>query len=135
MRYVKYIGLSHERMITAADWRSVGIAGDTVVWSAHNGFAVPLDSFSDSQLDRAIYPDPELIVTAEDEDFTPAPQNRTMTPGQVAQAAEGPVDVLGMVGGTAGDAPAISEASGGRPVVNDAPRSDVITNNPKSSKR
>lgn len=123
MRYVKYVGLSHERMILASDWRSVGIDAPTVAWTAQNGFAVPLDQFTDDQVRKAIDVDPELVITGTDEDFKPAPQSRTMTPSQVVQATETPVDVLGMVGGGPDDAPATSEASGGRPVPNtdDAP--------------
>ena len=94
MRYVKYIGPSHERQITARDWRSVGIQADTVVWSAFNGFAVPLDQFSDDQIRKAFDNDPYLVVTGEDEEFTPTPQNRAMTPDQVVQVTENPVDVV-----------------------------------------
>ena len=99
MRYVKYIGPSHIRQITTADWRSVGITGDPVVWSAQNGFAVPLDVFTDDQVLKAIDDDPYLVITGGDEDFTPTPQQRDMTPAQVVQATENPVDVVGMLEG------------------------------------
>lgn len=91
MRYVKYVGLAHERQITAHDWRSVGIQGDTVVWSARNGFAVPLDQFSDDQLRKAIEADPGFIITGESEEFTPAPQTRDMTPATLEQTVSAPV--------------------------------------------
>jgi hypothetical protein len=123
MKYVRYVGLSHVRIISATDWRHVGIEGETVVWSAQNGFAVPADTLSDSQMDKAITPDPEFVVT--DDEFTPAPQNRDMTPGQVVQAVENPVDVVAMANGDDDASPAISEASGGRPVVDAPVRSDA----------
>lgn len=94
MRYVKYVGLSHRRMITAADWRSIGITADAVVWEARNGFAVPADQFTDDQMRKAIEPDQDLILTGDDEDFTPAPQHMDMTPAQLVQTTENPVDVV-----------------------------------------
>lgn len=103
MRYVKYIGPSHQRGITAVDWRSVGINAETVFWNAQNGFALPLDRFTEDQLVKAIYPDQFFIVTGEDEHFTPVHQTRDMTPSEAAQAAESPVDVLDMVGGVPDD--------------------------------
>jgi hypothetical protein len=129
MRYVKYVGLSHERMILASDWRSVGIEAQTVAWTAQNGFAVPLDQFTDAQMRKAIDPDPELMVTGEDEDFKPQPQSRTMTPSQVVQVTEEPVDVLGMVSNDADASTGHTEASGGRPVPNtdDVPDAGRIT--------
>jgi hypothetical protein len=99
MRYVKYIGPSHIRQITARDWRSVGINADTVVWSAQNGFAVPADHFSDDQMSKAIENDQFLVLTGDDEDFTPQPQARDMTPAQAAQTAENPVDVVAVLEG------------------------------------
>src|SRR4051812_17532067 len=112
MRYVKYIGPSHARVITANDWRGVGIGADTVVWSAHNGFAVPLDSPTEDQIRKAINDDPELIITGDDEDFTPKPQTRDMTPAQLVQNTETPVDVVATLNGDADASPARSEASG-----------------------
>ena len=79
MRYVRYIGLAHVRQITARDWRTVGISGDTVSWSAYNGFAIPADQLTDEQIRKAIENDPEFVITGED-DFTPQPQNSDMTP-------------------------------------------------------
>lgn len=120
MRYVRYIGSAHERQITASNWRSVGINGETVVWSAFNGFAVPLEQFSDDQVRKAIDPDPFFVITGdEDEEFVPSPQHQAMTPDQVVQASENPVDVVeyldngsnaspsgsGAVPGAGGDAP------------------------------
>jgi hypothetical protein len=97
MNYVRYIGLSHARIITAQDWRSVGINGDTVVWSAQNGFAVATDVFTEEQIEKAIDPDPEFVITGNDEEFKPSPQNRDMTPAQVVQITEAPVDVVDML--------------------------------------
>lgn len=99
MRYVTYIGLAHVRQITARDWRSVGINADTAVWSAQNGFAVPLDQFTDDQVRKAFDQDPEFVVTGPDEDFTPKPQAADMTPSALAQTTETPVDVVGWANG------------------------------------
>lgn len=101
MRYVKYVGLSHRRMITVNDWRSVGINGETVVWEAANGFAVPLEKFTDEQIRKAIDTDNSLVITGEDEDFTPQPVPGNMTPEQARQAVENPVDVLALANGDA----------------------------------
>lgn len=99
MRYVKYIGPSHIRHITARDWRSVGINADSVVWSAQNGFAVPADQFSDDQIRKAIDPDQYLVLTGDDEDFIPQPQTQDMTPAQVTQVAQTPLDVVAVLEG------------------------------------
>lgn len=112
MRYVKYVGLAHERQITAADWRSVGIAGDAVVWNAYNGFAVPLDAFTDDQIRKAIENDSTFVITGDDEDFQPdMSATRAMTPQELES---GRVDILdpepGSNASTAG-----SEASTARP--------------------
>lgn len=95
-RWIKYIGLSHGRMITARDWLSVGINGETVVWNAQNGFAVPLDRLTEEQVRKAIDPDPAFVITGDDEDFTPTPQTRDMVPSEAAQAAENPVDMVAL---------------------------------------
>jgi hypothetical protein len=84
MRYVKYIGLAHQRMITPGDWRTVGVNGETAVWNAQNGFSVPLDRFSEDQIRKAIEPDANFIIT----DDTPTPQPRDMVPAEAAQAAQ-----------------------------------------------
>ena len=102
MRYVKYIGLAHIRQITAHDWRGVGINGDPVVWSAYNGFAVPLDSFTEDQIRKAIDPDPSFVITGEDgsdEEFIPQPQLTDMTPSQLDQTTETPLDVVAFANG------------------------------------
>ncbi|MET0418700.1 MAG: hypothetical protein ABW022_22015 [Actinoplanes sp.] len=80
MRYVKYIGPSHRRGITADDWKTVGINGETVWWEGRNGFAVPLEQFTDEQIKKAIDPDPFLVVVGEDED--PKTFNRDLTPAE-----------------------------------------------------
>lgn len=112
MRYIKYVGLSHRRMISASDWRSVGIAGDTVVWDASNGFAVPLDVLTEDQIRKAIEPDAGFVITGGDEDFTPAPQTRDMTPAEVAQATEAPVDVVALADAGPNVSEDVSRASG-----------------------
>jgi hypothetical protein len=99
MRYVRYVGLSHRRMITAQDWRSVGINGDTVVWEASNGFAIPLDQLTEDQIRKAIEPDAGFVITGDDEEFEPQPLRGDMTPAQAEQATQNPVDVLAMANG------------------------------------
>jgi len=111
MRYIKYIGLAHIRQITAQDWRSVGLTGDTVVWSARNGFAVPLDALTEDQIRKGIEIDPEFVITGGDEDFTPQPQTRDMTPSALVQTTENPVDVLALANGTDNVSTDDSEAS------------------------
>lgn len=86
MRYVKYVGPSHQRMILASDWAGIGIRSGTVAWNAQNGFAIPLDFFTEDQVRKAIDNDATLIVTGEDEDFEPKFENRDMTPSEL----EGP---------------------------------------------
>lgn len=122
MRYVKYVGLSHRRMITAADWRSIGLTGDTVVWEARNGFAVPADQFSDEQMRKAIEPDQDLILTGDDEDFAPKPQYSDMTPAQLTQTAENPVDVVAVADG---DQIVSRDESGASMVATRMPLGDV----------
>jgi hypothetical protein len=118
MRYIKYIGLAHIRQVTAADWRSVGISGDTVVWSARNGFAIPADSLTDDQIRKAIEPDRDFVITGADEDFTPQPQTTDMSPAQLEQNIENPVDVATMLDGDSNvsedDSEGLDEAPGGR---------------------
>lgn len=109
-RYVRYIGLSHQRMITAQDWRSVGINGDTMLWNAQNGFALPLELFTDDQVRKAIEPDAGFVITGE-EDFTPSPMARDMVPAEAAQAAEAPVDVVDTLNAGVDASPARSGAS------------------------
>lgn len=136
MRYVKYIGPSHRRMITAEDWRTVGVTADTVVWSAFNGFAVPLDQFSDDQVRKAIHPDSFLIITGEDEEdgdeeFTPTIQTHDMTPDQLVQTVENPVDVVTLantgdnVSTDRSDDPADAAPNGGD-TANEERRNEVL---------
>lgn len=116
MRYVQYIGLAHIRQITAQDWRSVGLTGDTVVWSAFNGFAVPLDSLTEDQIRKGIEVDQDFVITGDDEDFDPQPQMRDMTPSALQQVTENPVDVLAIANGAENVSTAdseLSEAPGG----------------------
>lgn len=99
MRYVRYIGLAHIRQITARDWQSVGIQADTVVWSAQNGFSVPMDALTEDQIRKGIEVDREFVITGDDEDFTPKPQPMDMTPSALAQTTETPLDVVGWANG------------------------------------
>jgi hypothetical protein len=90
MRYVKYIGPAHARQITAHDWRSVGVQADTVVWLPQNGFAVPLEQFTEDMLRKAIDKDPYLVITGEgddqDEEFKPAPVDNPLTTPAMLEA-------------------------------------------------
>lgn len=99
MRFVKYIGPSHVRQITARDWQGVGIQADTLVWSARNGFAVPLDALTENQITKAIDPDPFFVITGDDEEFKPTPMPVEMTPDQHRQAVEEPVNVVALLNG------------------------------------
>lgn len=110
MRFVKYVGLSHQRMITSHDWRGVGITADVAVWNAQNGFALPLDMFTEDQIRKAIDPDANFVIT--DDDFTPIFAQRDMVPAEHAQATENPVDVVDMANGDDNVSTADSGASG-----------------------
>lgn len=80
--YVKYIGLSQVRMITADQWRDAGLDGETVKWDFTNAFMVPADKFTDEQLRVAIHPDTSLVVVGTDEE--PRRLEHDMTPAQAA---------------------------------------------------
>lgn len=137
MRYVRYIGLAHQRMINPHDWRTVGIGnGPTVVWNAFNGFSVPLDQFSEDMIRKAIDPDPNFVITGEgedqDEEFVPTPQHRDMTPAELDQAVNNPVDVptlveQGSIVSTGLSAPSTDAAPNG-PVSADR-REDILDDN------
>lgn len=86
MRHVKYVGLSHQRIITATDWRMVGLHGETVVWNAQNGFSVPLDRLTEDQIRKAIEPDASFIIT----DDQPVHHTTDMVPAEADQAAQNP---------------------------------------------
>jgi len=88
MQFVKYIGKAHRRGITAAEWRGVGINGQTVFWGPENGFSVPLDAFTEEQLRKAIDPDRFFVVVGLESAPDPLPMD--MTP---EQAEQGPVDL------------------------------------------
>lgn len=112
MRYVKYIGLAHERQITAFDWARAGIKGAaTVVWNAGNGFHVSADQLTDEQIRKAIDPDSNFVIVGTDDE--PATfEGQNMTPGEVDQAVTEPVDINGAVSGTDADAQSGSGALG-----------------------
>jgi hypothetical protein len=112
MLYVEYVGKAHQRVITPHDWRSIGISDGTMfAWNAFNGFALRADLFTENQIARAITPDPDFVVR----DFEPARGPYDMTPSELRQFIENPVDVLDMLNEMATPAPATSEApNGGR---------------------
>lgn len=125
MQYVRYIGAAHRRVITSGEWRSAKLKGDQVVWEAQNGFAVPLDMFSEDQIKRAIEPDPDLVITGEDEEFEPAYSPVDMTPRELIQSVENPIDVVGVLNG---DVPAPTGISGPSVGLRDAPSGNVRDN-------
>lgn len=46
-QYVRYDGDADERTISKADWKSVNVESDAVVWSRSNGFHVPVEDISE----------------------------------------------------------------------------------------
>lgn len=121
MRYVKYIGPSHRRGITALEWRTIGVDAQTVFWGPENGFCVPADQFDDRQIRKAIEPDPFLIIVGMDEQPDPLPDSTT---GETADRPR--VDMMGAIEPENGSA-ARSEPSGGPSRIDD--------NEPVPSKR
>lgn len=113
MRYVKYIGPSHRRGITALEWRTIGVDAETVFWGPENGFCIPADQFTDKQMKKAIEPDEFLIVIGQDEQPEALPDSMT------GEQADGPrIDMMGAVDPETGSA-ALSEASGAPSRVDD----------------
>lgn len=98
-RYVRYVGPAQRRAISEADWKGARLKGDTMVWEASNGFAVPFDLFSEEQIKKAITPDLNFVVTDEDDDFEPTPGPYDMTPREHRQWVENPVDVPALIDG------------------------------------
>lgn len=94
MRFIKYIGPSHVRQITAQDWRSVGINAETVTWSQWNGFSVPADSLTDDQILRAIDPDQYFVITDDQESAPKTLGNDRMTGEMALQPTVDVVDML-----------------------------------------
>lgn len=81
--YVRYIGLSQVRMITADQWRDAGLPeGETVKWDFTNAFMVPADRFTEEQLRVAIHPDPNFVVVGTDDE--PRRLEHDMTPAQAS---------------------------------------------------
>lgn len=108
-RYVRYVGPVHRRVITESDWKGARLQGTTVVWEASNGFAVPLDQFTDEQIKKAIEKDSNFTITGEDEDFEPQPAPYDMTPREHRQSIENPVDVPAILEGVATGSVDLSE--------------------------
>lgn len=111
MKYVRYTGRAHRRVISQADWRGARLKGDQVIWEAQNGFAVPLDQFTDEQIKKAIEPDPDLVIT--EGGFEPSFSNQDMTPWELQQSVENPVDVMALLNGDDRASMADSEPSAG----------------------
>lgn len=98
MEFVRYIGPSHTRVITADEWAAAGVPDmGSVEWSAVNGFSVPLERFTEKALQVAIYPDEGLVIV-EGEQHAPhyIGAAGTLTPEQAAGV--GRVDVGAALG-------------------------------------
>jgi hypothetical protein len=131
-RYVRYVGPVHRRVISETDWRAARLKGNTVGWEASNGFAVPLDQFSEDQIKRAISTDPNFVITAEDEEFQPTPGPYDMTPREHRQWVENPVDVPALLDGHAAGSVDLSQVPS---VPSDAaPNGNVRTEEPEDSR-
>lgn len=68
---VKYVGLSDERVIGAADWASIGVTHDGVQWDASNGFTVDISDEAANWLlphDREFRSVDEPVKTAAKQD-------------------------------------------------------------------
>lgn len=128
MQYVRYVGAAHRRVISASDWRSARLTGDQVVWEAQNGFAVPLDLFTEKQIETAIKPDPDLVITGEDEEFQPTPRPVDMTPRELAYTLENQVDLVAVLNGDAPAPAGISGASTGASAPADAAPNGNVRN-------
>lgn len=84
MQFVRYVGLAHERVISADDWRRAGITDmETVVWTHHNGFTVPFDRFTDEAVRVAIEGDPSFIVVGGEPRDMMRGERTPMTPQQL----------------------------------------------------
>lgn len=112
MNVVKYVGLAHKRRISAQDWKDAGFEAETVEWSWLNGFSVPVEQFTQEQLEEVIEPDSGFVIVGGDEnEVKPRRLPQRMT-GQ--QAADSPrIDMMRAVGapGTDRGSAAESEAS------------------------
>lgn len=65
-QYVRYIGTSHFREISAKDWDGVGVQHKGLRWDATNAYSVPLSAISDEAWPY-IDADPELVLVGEKE--------------------------------------------------------------------
>ena len=101
MRYVRYIGLAHARMILADEWKTVGIDAETVVWDHTNGFHVPADQFTDEQMRKVIGPDMGFVVVGTDEEPEALPH--AMTPAQASAPRVNMMAAVGAEDGSGGD--------------------------------
>lgn len=110
--YVQYVGASGRRGITLADMESVGVTGQKsdLWWTRENGWKVPRADISDEVYERALKPDPEMILVngegdeaVKEEHLNRAPLAAEMTP--MPPGPESPDDYVGggtLTGGTAG---------------------------------
>lgn len=62
-KYVVYIGQFGERVIDTASWDHVGVKDQKkIVWGRENGWAVPVDSFTDDALKYCDEQDVDFVV-------------------------------------------------------------------------
>jgi hypothetical protein len=99
--YVRYVGPAHRRVITVSDWRAVGVDAPLSIWHSQNGFAIPAELFTESQIQKAFKNDPNFVVTSEDEEFKPKPGPYDMTPRELDNYHENPIDVVSFLEGHA----------------------------------
>lgn len=101
MQVVKYIGTAHRRRITARDWQQAGVEGESVEWSWENGFAIPADQFTDSQMREVIQADSGFAIEeGEEDDVKPRRLQHRMTGQQFHESPR--VDMMGAVGAATG---------------------------------
>lgn len=67
--FVKYVGPSHIRAISADEWKAAGFPnGESVVWDWTNAFSIPADKFTPDQLRDVIEVDgADFVIVSGDE--------------------------------------------------------------------
>jgi hypothetical protein len=67
--FVKYVGTSHRRIISADDWKADGFKnGETSIWDWENAFSIPADKFTEDQIQNVLlaHDGDFVIMTGED---------------------------------------------------------------------
>lgn len=49
-KFIKYVGDATNRVISKADWDSLGLKAESVEWSLQNDFRLPSEDFTEQQL-------------------------------------------------------------------------------------